>query len=427
MKTQNQAWVVMGVLSLALACGEPESTSSGASAAPQWHAVVAQHLEQYASDGLPEITQDDQEEVLDLLDLAISTQKGHRQAYQVFAEAEASWVTSVMLSLVEGREADAELKAAAYTWLREFGTEAMLPRLTLRLKYEKNWAANVDIALGLLRFGCGAGLDSLINILRTEEGVEDLDHARWAAIGGLEALPAKTGWTPGANFDDDWNRLLQVERAWRITHLLPGFEDNQKTSRAYRAEIWKTLANFQSQRLRPVDDARFVLMRQPTWAFDAIVQTTYDEVWYVREHALQTLDWTGAPVGRWAHNTDFDLAAKLSPLLGDGRLRGRVLEAMGASGLPIMQDAILPWLREGNLEESTAAADALLRCANQEVLRPIEALLASNPYLSPEGRYALNCLRKALDSKYEIQIPEGIDPSEIARRDRWAAQRFETL
>lgn len=427
MDTRSPWWMITGVLSLALSCSDTQNVTSSEIAAPQWNAVVTQHLEQYAADGLPEISPDDQEEVLDLLDLALSTEKGKRQAYQVFANAEAAWVTSVMLTLVEGRAAGVELKAAAYAWLREFGIEAMVPRLTLRLKYEKNWAANVDIALGLLRFGCGAGLEPLVVILRTEEGIKDLGQARWAATGGLAALPPKSGWTPGANFDDDWQRLLEVDEVWRKTHLLAGFEDSQVTSRAYRAEVWKTLAKFQSQRLRPVDDARYVLMRQPTWAFDAIVQTTYDEVWYVREHALQTLDWTGTPVGLWALNTDFELYKKLAPLLGDGRLRGRVLEAMGASGLPVMQEAILPWLREGNLEESTAAADALLRCANQDVLRPIEALLASEPYLSPEGRYALECLRKVLNSDYEIQIPEGIDPSEIARRDRWATQRSETL
>lgn len=417
--------MIAGALSLALSCSDAQTVTNNEVAAPQWDTVVTQHLEQYAADGLPEITQDDQGEVLDLLDLALSTEKGKRQAYQVFDGKGAPWVTSVMLSLVEGRDADQEMKAAAYAWLREFGIEAMVPRLTLRLKYEKDWPANVEIAFGLLRFGCGAGLDPLVIILRTEEGIKDLEYARWAAIEGLAALPPKYGWTPGANFDDDWHRLLEVDEVWLRTHLLGGFEHSQETSRAYRAEVWKTLAKFQSQRLRPVDDARYVLARQPTWAFDAIVQTTYDEVGYVREHALQTLDWIGAPVGRWAQDTDFGLYAKLAPLLGDGRLRGRVLEAMGASGLPIMQEAILPWLREGNLEESTAAADALLRCANQEVLRPIEALLATKPYLSPECRYALECLRRVLDSDYEIQVPQGIDPSEIARRDRWASLRSE--
>ena len=409
--------------SLGLSCSDSQSSGDVELSAPTWMAVVENQLQAYAGEGLPDITLEDQEDVLDLLDLSLSSDKGYRQAHQVFDDSEQDWLTSVMLSLVEGRDADSELRAQAYRWLGNKGIEAMVPRLTLRLKYEKDWAANVDIALGLLRFGCGAGLSPLITILRTEEGIVDLDRARWAAIEFLKALPPKAGWVPGENFDDDWKHLLEVEAEWRLTHLIPDQILPQKSSRAYRAEIWKTLAKFRSQRLRPVDDARYLLMRQPSWAFDAIVQTTYDEVRYVREHALQTMAWMGAPVGHWAKQTESPLEPKLAPLLGDSRLRGRVLEAMGASGLAEMQDSILPWLLEGNLEESTAAADALLRCANRDIVLPVETLLNSAPYLSPEGRYALDCLLHAFDAEYIIQIPDGIDPSEIARRNRWAAQR----
>lgn len=423
MKLIHLACLGTTLLCCGVSCSDGQTSASGQVATPLWDSVVQKQLDVFQEEGLPLITQEDQDEVLDLLDLAISTDKGRRQAYQVFADAEPDWLTSVMLSLVEGRDAETELKAEAYAWLNQNGIEAMVPRLSLRLKYEKDWSANVDIAMGLLRFGSGAGLDSLINILRTEEGVEDLDRARWSAIASLQNLPPTSGWNPGENFDDDWHRLIEVEDIWLKTHLLPGFEDTHEPSRAYRAEVWRTLAKLQSQRLRPVDDARFVLMRQPTWAFEAVVKTAYDEDWYVREHALQTIAWIGAPIGFWAERTGFALEPKLAPLLGDGRLRGRVLEAMGASGMPIMQDAILLWLREGNLEESTAAADALLRCANQDILRPIEAFLASKPYLSPEGTYALECLRKSLEKNHTLQVPQGLDPSEIARRDRWAAQR----
>jgi len=415
-----------GILALACsilcACGNSGTAQTTEIAPPTWTAVVQKHLNSFAADGLPSITSEQQDEILDLLDLALSSDKGRRQANQVLAAAEADWVTAVMLSLVEGRDAEAELKAEAYAWLGHHGVEAMVPRLTLRLKYEKDWSANVDITTGLLRFGCGAGLSPLIIILQTEEGVNHLDQARWSALAALRNLPPAPGWTPGENFDADWRRLIEVEQIWRFSHVLPGFEDLAAPSRSYRAEIWKTLAKFRSQPLRPVDDARFVLIRQATWAFASIVETTYDEVQYVREHALQTLAWIGAPVGAWAIRTNFDLEARLSPLLGDKRLRGRALEAMGASGLDVMQDVILPWLSKGNLEESTAAADALLRCANRDVLRSIETLLQNTPLLSPEGRYALECLQHAWNADYVVQIPDGIDPSEVARRNRWAQQ-----
>ncbi|MFK5955442.1 MAG: hypothetical protein QM477_03245 [Planctomycetota bacterium] len=411
------------LLGMGTACTKSEVALNSETAAPGWTPVVQNHLDSFAEDALPQSTAEEQAEVLDLLDLSLSSDKGHHQANHVLNAEKPDRVTSIMLALVEGREANTEIKAEAYKWLSKHGVEAMVPRLTLRFKYEKDWAANVDMTTGLLRFGCGAGLAALITILQTEEGVNDLDHARWSAIAALRNLPPAPGWVPGENFDSDWQRLLTVEREWRSSHVLSGFEDSPAPSRGYRAEIWKTLAKFRSQPLRPVDDARFVLMRQATWAFPAIVETTYDENGYVREHALQTLAWTGSPIGVWATRTDFDLAGQLAPLLGDGRLRGRVLEAMGASGLSVMQNAILPWLREGNREESTAAADALLRCANRDILRPIESLLASSPTLSPEGHYALECLRHALDQEYVKQTPVGVDPSEISRRNRWASER----
>ncbi len=96
---------------------------------------------------------------------------------------------------------------------------------------------------------------------------------------------------------------------------------------------------------------------------------------------------------------------------------------MGASGLPTMQQALLPWLQQGGLEESTAAADALLRSADQDLLRPIVALLSSDAALGPEGRYSLELLRSRLDATYTPAIPAGLDPSERARRDRWASAR----
>ena len=395
----------------------------GAIAAPEWEPVLELKAASFADDELPVLSEGEVSEALDLLDLSTLDSNSYRRAMGTLDGKGSAWGTAAMLQIVEGREAEAYLRTEAYLWLAAHGIEAMVPRLLLRLKYEKDWSANVDIAIGLLRFDNGAGLDSLVTILRTEEGVPELDQARWAALAALDKLPPHPGWTPGESFSSDWEHLVAVDEAWRLDRRLPGVEASGPPARALRAEIWKTLRKFRGQRLRLVDDARFSLTRMHAWVFEPLVETASDVDPYVREHALQTLAWIGAPTGRWAIDRGFDLHARYAALLSDGRLRPRVLEAMGASGLPVMQDSILLWLREGNLEESTAAADALLRCANAQVLRPIEAFSASGALLSPEGRWALECLRASLDSNYTPVVPEGLDSSEQTRRERWAAER----
>jgi hypothetical protein len=415
--------LLLGLPVLSGCSGETTSNGTADVAIPTWSPVVADALAEYAEDGLPEVEAERIEDYLDLLDLGTTGENGRRRARQRLQDEDAAMVTSAMLSIVEGRDAEAYLRSEAYAWLREFGVAAMMPRLALRLKYEKDWVANVDIAVGLLRFGCGAGLEPMVTILRTEEGIAELEEARWAAVAALNELPVVEDWTPGLDFDSDWRHLLAVDEEWRHNRLLPGWTGSPTASRPMRAEMWKTIAKLRSQRLRPVDDARYVLTRLPTWVFDPLCETAYDENRYVREHALQTLAWSDSTVGRWAQSQHYDLATKLTPLLADAAQRGRVLEAMGASGLSSMQQALLPWLQQGGLEESTAAADALLRCADQQMQRPIEALLDSNAPLGPEGRYALELLRARLDPTYTPVVPSGLDPSEQARRDRWASAR----
>ncbi|MGB0952673.1 MAG: hypothetical protein ACPG31_05585 [Planctomycetota bacterium] len=414
----------LSVAVLPMACnGGAQNETNSEVAAPEWEPVLELRAASFIDDELPELSEEEVLEAIDLLDLSTLDANSYRRAMGQLDGKGAEWSTAAMLQIVEGRVAEPYLRSEAYMWLAAHGVEAMVPRLLLRLKYEKDWSANVDIAVALLRFDNGAGLDPLVTILRTEEGVPELDKARWAALAALEKLPPYPGWTPGESFGSDWERLVAVDEAWRLDRRLPGVAEAGPPSRALRAAVWKTLRKFRGQRLRPVDDARFALTRMHAWVFEPLVETASDVDPYVREHALQTLSWVGPPVGRWATEQGFDLHKQYAALLSDGRLRPRVLEAMGASGLAVMQDSILLWLREGNLEESTAAADALLRCADAQVQRPIEVLLNSDALLSPEGRWSLECLRAALQPGYQAVPPEGLDPSEKTRRERWAAER----
>lgn len=390
----------------------------------QWQAVLDQQLSAFVEEGLPIVSDDQVNDYLEAMELAAEGgQMGTRFRVRL-EEANALELSSALLSIVEDRETEAVDKTRAYAWLRARGHNAMMPRLTLRLKYEKDWIANVDIALTLLQHGSGAGLQALLNILGTEESSnpDALQQARFRTMEGLAFLPASDNWQPGDGFDADWRRLLEVRDHWQKYRQLPDTVLS-KPNRDQRAEVWRTLAKLRSQPLRPVDDARFVLVRLPNWVFEPVIKTTLDEDRYVREHALQTLAWIGYPVGRWAMEQSFDLAGQLQSAIGGVDSRARLFEAMGASGLSAMQTTLLQWLKEGNMEEMTAAADALLRCAGTESMTELAAMLTSEKTFSPEARYSLALLFTDLDAIAELDLPQGLDASEAQRRQAWRMSR----
>ncbi len=389
-----------------------------------WQAVLEQQLQTFAEEGLPEVSEEQINDFLEAMELASEGGQMGARFRTRLEEADSLELSAALLAIVEDREMEAIDKTRAYAWLRVRGDSAMMPRLTLRLKYEKDWVANVDIALALLQHGSGAGLQALLNILNTEESNDPdaLQQARFRTMEGLAFLPASDTWQPGNGFDADWRRLLEVQAKWQKHRQLPDTKA-LKPSRNQRAEVWRTLSKLISQRLRPVDDARFVLVRMPDWVFEAIIETTLDEDRYVREHALQTLAWIGYPVGRWALEQSFDLEGRLQVAISGADSRARLFEAMGASGLSSMQDTLLQWLKDGNMEEMTAAADALLRCAGPEPMAELSAMLTSDMVLSPEARYSLALLFTEVETLAELEVPTGLDSSEAQRRLQWRLER----
>ena len=407
-------------------CARQEDGTTQATETAPWRPVVSEQLEAFAAEGLPEVTQDTIDDFIEAMELAESSGQTAVRFRARLEQAEPLVLTSALLEIVESRDYDLVDKGRAYAWLRAKGSECMVPRLTLRLKYEKDWVANVDIALALLKFGSGAGLQAFRNILGTEEFANDanLEYARFRTMQGLSFLPANNTWKAGDGFASDWQRLLDVQDFWFKHRELP---DHEKTppSRDQRAELWRMMARLRSQPLRPVDDARFVMSRMPNWVFEPLTETILDEDRYVREHALQTLAWIGYPVGRWARQDGIDLTARYLIPLATPRLRPRVLEAMGASGLSSMGTPLLAWLQTGNMEEITAAADALLRCADEEALPEVAAVLTSDSLLSPESRYSLKLLLSDDQGLEDVELPVGLDSSGGKRRLAWRMERVD--
>jgi hypothetical protein len=413
----------VGALTLG-ACSKTAELPRAESQVAPWRAVVEEQLANYSQDGLPEVDQNQVDEYLESMELAEAGGKMSKRFRTRLEQAEALELSSALLTIVEDRTVDAADKTRAYGWLRARGDQAIVPRLTLRLKYEKDWVANVDIALTLLNHGSGAGLQALHNILATEVTADQatLEYARFRTMEALAFLPISNQWQPGNGFDSDWQHLLEVQSGWEKTRQLPG-ATALEPSRALRAEAWRMMARLRSQPLRPVDDARFVFVRMPNWIFEPLSATVLDNNRYVREHALQTLAWIGYPVGLWAQQNGVDLTARYKTAAGSAAVRPRAMEAMGASGLASMETELLYWLQTGNLEEITAAADALLRCASEDSFAQLSAHLASDAMLSPEARYSLQLLFTQSDAVGDLALPQGLDSSEAKRRQQWRLQR----
>jgi len=389
-------------------------------AAPDLSPVVATALTQFSSHGLPVVEADEVRDAADLLDLWSSGGPGSERAARALEQENSYHLAASLLTLSEDLASSDEARSAAAAWLAARAPAAALPRLTLRLKYEKNWVASADLARGLLRLGSGAGIEALIAILREDAREEEMyREARAHAAQALLTLPPRDGWEPGADFVADWERLLEVRAEWDRTRMLPGRLAPAGSNPDQEAEVWRMIEWLRSQPLRPVDDARFVLARAPAdFAYAALLAASREQDRYVRDHVLETISWIGTPIGTWAERSGVDAATSLAELIGDAATRPRAIEALGALGDPRATAWVAPWLF-GSPEECTAAADALLRCAGPEIL----PALATASGFTPEATFSLALLRRRFDPNQPEPNSDALDPAEAARRLQWDAQR----
>lgn len=430
-----RAHAALLVACLLAACGRGEPSNSGPPV-PLVPAFVsgpglAGGLQATADDALPVPAPDDHEEVAELLDAASVGGAVGRRAQTRLDETDARRVAAVLLTLVEDRDTPLPLRRAAYARLRSHGTPGVVPRLTLRLKYEKDSWSAVCAADTLLAHGNGAGLDALAAVLERDPANADDEAARSYAAQIIQRLPAVEGWEPGADFAADWQRLGAVRALWtRERRLDAAAAQREALHPEIEAELWRIATRLRSQPLRPVDDARFVLIRQRGAVVPLLLQAAADEDRYVREHALQTLSWMGLPVHHWCHDQDWPYVERVASLLGDAGMRARCLEALGAGGLPAAAAHLRPWVLAGTRDESVAAADALLRCAEDDTLPWLRTTLDHEPNadrLAPAALYSLWSLRAELDLGAGVAVPDAVvaalPESERARRDRWRDER----
>ena len=405
-------------LLLLAGCGEDHA---GEAPLPRQTPVLDQALSRTRESILPSIPAPVLANWEEILEASALPGRIGKKAHQQLNGLEAIRRDSILLAFVETKGLPTEIRRSAYSRLAKDGGPGILPRLLLRLRYEKDAISSVEIARGLLRHGNGAGFEAIRNIVRNPFGFNMYaQDANGALLAELPPLPDEG---PSAT---PWSRFLVLETAWENRLPLPTFPA-PAIEGPLEAEVWAMASRLQSQPLRPVDEARFVLSRMGGEVIPILITLAEDEDRYLREHALQILAWLGRGGGSWSSIHKFNLAEKLAVSLLDPSIRTRALEALGATSAPGAEAVILPWLVGGNREERTAAADAILRCGSPAGIETVRTALEVPSGFGPEGLYSLGLFLEALGEGPPPVPPEGLASEEQSRRDRWARGRTQEI
>ncbi|MFT7679722.1 MAG: HEAT repeat protein [Planctomycetota bacterium] len=238
------------------------------------------------------------------------------------------------------------IESASEPWLRSWCAfhlsqttqDHVLPRLLLRLKYEKDHEAYCWIAVALLR------------------------RDNFTALEGLMDLAGRDGNPAQASAQNELNKLterLQLEPAeiLRQWHSLEATQLPQHTpSKALRARIWERVSQLSGEhfQLRGVDDALYILERLGPWAALEITPALGDEDIYVRLHVAQALERMGSRASL--------AGAALLNALHEPRMAPAAAEALGRVGVPEAKTALLELLQSTqDYELQVAIARALGR------------------------------------------------------------------
>jgi HEAT repeat protein len=230
--------------------------------------------------------------------------------------------------------------------------DRVVPRLVLRLKYEKDFETVYWIADALARFQHLAGLDALLVLWSRA----DSDELRANAAGRLNQLAREHGLA-------DVDGLIGNWRAGTLpTRVTP--------SPALVLEGWRWIARLGEWNLRFVDDARFVLVGLEDWIVPMLAEALHEEEVYVRLHAAQCLERRS--------RRSAGAARELEAALTEPRIAPVAAGALAALGreeaAPALERAAST---SADLELRTAAARALGVLGLPRSLAVLRALFAS--------------------------------------------------
>jgi hypothetical protein len=197
------------------------------------------------------------------------------------------------------------------------------------------------------------------------ERADSAQQAGLHAIEVLEALGIPTGVRPTYGQLKDWLRGLH--RRWRQAGVVEGGQWSSNPDPLTAARIAEQLAHLGGFQLRPVDDARFVLLRTGVLSLDLLTEAVQASEPYVRNHALEIVRDLGRPAQ--------PLGAKILPLLADRLSRTYAAQALGSIGAREALPHLLAMLHSPEAELRAAAAEALGPLGSEDAIAPLKAVL----------------------------------------------------
>jgi HEAT repeat protein len=240
------------------------------------------------------------------------------------------------------------LRARCATMLGEAGVDRVLPRMLLRLKYEKDGATVIELAGALARLGNLSGLDGL-QVLVAGGATPEL---RAEAARRLAQLAGEAGLDDVGELARRWNS----PEADSLAAPPP--------SAALELETWHRIASLAEWNLRTVDESRFVLARMNPWVAGALAEALHDENVYVRLHAAQCLERMGPRAAPSA-------GAALIEALAEPGIASAAATALGAIRVRSALDALTACVAPAHEVELRIAAVRALAALGDDAARPV--------------------------------------------------------
>lgn len=269
---------------------------------------------------LPTVPDATRAELRDLADIALhvveADSRTAARAERALLDNPACWC--VLEPALEDKDRkDVRARAA---WLCGRSEQSMLQLpLLLRLKYELDPDTILWVADALQHLGNDAGLPFLDGAMGVEATAQRAGEFTMAICRerGLTLAEQPT-------YDELRQRLRDLGAAWRQrgTNGRPGLRP--PAAEQLDARLGKHLSTTQGTQLRPVDDARFVLVRSGVLALPLLTKALGAAEPYLRTMALQVLAELGAPA--------LPTATTVLPLLADPLTASDAVRTLGEIG-----------------------------------------------------------------------------------------------
>ena len=381
MRTLTTLSVLVAILA---ACGgEPQSTHPKMPALPPLQLLPRiEELKQLGSRPVVSLSDVQQRELQEYADVVLglteADERIQKRAERNLLESEHAG--AVLIPALKHKDAAVRSRAA---WLLGRTSRSILQfPLLLRLKDETEPAVTVWIAEALHRLGNDAGLvwiDAAINHEATAQ------EAGTAALNLLREDGATLAEQP--TWLELQQELQQRTKTWRRTGI--GSRDGVTPPDAAEvlAILCKHLSITESFLLRPIDEAKFVIIRSGVLALPTVEIAITAAEPYLRSVALQIL----AELGRTAN----PLCTKTLPLLGDPLTAAYAMRALGELGCSDATAHLVARLSSPDIELRASAAGALGLFGATEHAPALAALMAdANEAMDVrvQSAFALRCI-----------------------------------